>query len=403
MVFRPSICDHCTKAIATGEYLPLLHCCKCDEYFEGTEVYNVHILLHIWGAQGRGNPPSAPFACADCELDYYDEKGFNNHLKQHEMNQYGLRQQGSTANISTYKQKLRSRNNGVKTSPAIKDPNIKNDVIRICKDCGRDFASNKARKRHKCPNRYPCIGKKCRRTFKSLTGLTDHLESGACKSGYNREKISRLLCKRDTQGLITVPGAQKLLEAHYSSPSPPVVIDDLDSAMENLSLSSWGVLTPTSNRSEKSYEWIANEGVPLDNSDVISLASGDTFSDATPKSSGSSILISEPVKINPRQCQICFKIFKKVGHLQQHVQSAAHAPKIYHCQLSLLGLQPREPIKQFKTLSGLVSHVENGSCRGGMAAFDVAINMMGQLAREFGFSGSTDTQKRLTAVAANKR
>ncbi|KAF3174910.1 hypothetical protein TWF751_004659 [Orbilia oligospora] len=249
---------------------------------------------------------------------------------------------------------------------------------KICPDCKRDFVSKKARKNHMCPNRYPCISENCLRTFRKLTGLTDHLESGACKGGHNREKISRIICERDKKGLVTVPGAQMLLEGHYGR--VPEVLDDdaasdLGNAMENLSLSSWGVLTPISNGSGESFEMVANEGVPLDldNLDIISLASGDTFSDATPESLGSSILISEP--INPKQCQICFKIFSRVEDLKQHRESAAHVPKIYHCKLSVLGLTPTEPVKQFNTLSGLVAHIENGSCRGGMAAFDIAITV----------------------------
>ncbi|EGX48257.1 hypothetical protein AOL_s00080g382 [Orbilia oligospora ATCC 24927] len=430
------ICDQCTEAMATGEHLPTMHCCTCDLNFDDTEIYNLHILLlHLWKSRGRENIPSAAFACADCQIDYYDEKGFNNHLKEHEMTQNAVQQQNITETKTRRrrgrkpnpdacsvpkppKQKKKSKKKNNNDTPNVTAPNAtpanpikepkkkKKKKNKICPDCNRDFVSKKARKNHLCPNRYPCISENCLRTFRKLTGLTDHLESGACKGGHTREKISRIICERDKKGLVTVPGAQMLLEGHYGR--VPEVLDDdaasdLGNAMENLSLSSWGVLTPISNGSGESFEMVANEGVPLDldNLDIISLASGDTFSDATPESLGSSILISEP--INPKQCQICFKIFNRVEDLKQHKESAAHVPKIYHCKLSVLGLTPTEPVKQFNTLSGLVAHIENGSCRGGMAAFDIAISMMGQLAKEFGFTSTADTQQKLIAVAASKR
>ncbi|KAK6348700.1 hypothetical protein TWF718_006487 [Orbilia javanica] len=442
MTFQLPLCHGCEAAMTTGEYLSTLHCCICDYEYDDTDLYNLHILIiHVWKGDWRGrDPPSAPFACADCQQDYYDEKGFNNHLKEHEMTQNAMQEMmeseykrssspaGAPEPLQSPKtpkppkppkqkkkkwlKKEKSPKNTLPGPPdsvqppdGTEQPKNKKKKNKICPDCNRDFASKKARRLHECPNRYPCISNKCRRTLRSLKGLTDHLESGACKGGYNRENISRLLCERDTKGLITVPGALKLLEEHYRAATeiPDDVQSDLGDAMEKLSLSSsWGVLTPVSNVSGDSFEIVASEGVPLDldNFDVISLASGCTLSDATPGSPDPSIIISEP--INPKQCQICFKVFRRVEHLQQHLESPAHAPKIYHCQLSFLGLESRGPVKEFKTLSGLVSHIENGSCRGGMTAFDVALNMLNNLAEELGLSGTTDAQQKLIAVASSR-
>ncbi|KAK6502062.1 hypothetical protein TWF481_009875 [Arthrobotrys musiformis] len=381
------VCKYCEGAIASGKYLPVIHCCACDCYYIHTASYNKHILIAHISKGGRG-APSAQLACADCQEDFYDEKGFNNHLIEHETARNTIQQQGIGS-----------------THHATKPQNkAKKQKIVLCRDCGRDFTSKAAERSHQCPSRYPCISENCLKVFRSLTGLTDHLESGACAGGYSRAKISRILCERDTKSLITVPGALYLLEDHYGAAAE--VSDDTesdaDSVMDNVSLSSWGVLTPRSGGSGESFEMIANEGVSLDNFDIISLASDDAFSEATPGSLGSSILISEPT--NPKQCQICSKTFRTIKDLQQHIESPVHAPKIYHCQLSfILGLEPKKPIKQFKTLGGLVSHIENGTCRGGNMAFDMALGMLGKLAEELGFPATNEAQQKLITIASSKR
>ncbi|RVD83989.1 uncharacterized protein DFL_005757 [Arthrobotrys flagrans] len=223
-----------------------------------------------------------------------------------------------------------------------------------------------------------------------LRGLVDHLESGSCKSGFNRDAINRLVCEKDTKGLITVPGALQLLGRPDASDS------DFEDEMASLSLdgSSWGVLTPADNGSEISFEMISNDCRGLDdNFDVVSLASD--YSKFTPGSSGSSVIITEPIK--PTQCYICRKVFRKAFDLKQHLESPTHLPKLYHCQLPFLesGLQPVGKIRQFKTLSGLVAHIETGGCRGGDATFEIAISTLGRLAKEFGFPGMDKAVKQI--------
>jgi hypothetical protein len=65
-------------------------------------------------------------------------------------------------------------------------------------------------------------------------------------------------------------------------------------------------------------------------------------------------------------CQTCSATFRKKKDLVQHMDSVAHAPKIFHCPTDLPGMPgSRKPTVHFKTLSGLAQHVEAGSRKGG--------------------------------------
>ncbi|KAK6519255.1 hypothetical protein TWF281_003091 [Arthrobotrys megalospora] len=360
----PESCKFCKAASASKGYSAILHCCVCDEFFIQENTYNSHnARVHRGKARAL---PTAPFECLDCQKGFYDEVVFNSHLAQHEV----VREH---TNYSAQK--------GVPTNPKTKK-------IFICPDCGRDFASRKLRKEHQCPALYRCPSDKCHKSFRMLRGLVDHLESGNCKSGLTRDTINRLICEKDTKGLITVPGALQLLGR------PDTSDYDLEDDMASLSLddSSWGVLTPEPNGSEISFEMLSNDGHEFDdNFDVISLASD--YSRLTPGSSGSSVIVTEPIK--PTQCYICRKVFRKAFDLRQHLESAVHSPKLYHCQLSFIGLEPIGKIKQFKTLGGLVAHIETGGCRGGNTTFEIAVSMLGRLAEEFGFPGMDKAVKQI--------
>jgi hypothetical protein len=75
-------------------------------------------------------------------------------------------------------------------------------------------------------------------------------------------------------------------------------------------------------------------------------------------------------------CQICEQTFSKKHDLLQHMNSVAHAPKIFHCPTDLPGLPgSRKPTIAFKTLSGLAQHVEAGSCKGGKATLSFIVGV----------------------------
>ncbi|KAK6358767.1 hypothetical protein TWF730_008086 [Orbilia blumenaviensis] len=449
MAAKLQVCDVCKEAVETQKHLAILHCCICDYEFVDTDLYNLHIMIiHLW-KDGSRDAPSAEFSCVDCQEEYFDEKAFYNHLAEHDQGRKFAQEESQrlhssspseleppTKETSRSKRKRKIRNKSAAVAPTElqetatplkkkkkksklkeelnskeehtpkkeskpkKEPKPK--MVYICPDCGRDFTGKRGRRFHKCPNQYPCLSEACLRTFRKITGLVDHLESGACKGGYNRKNISRMLCERDTKSLITVTGALKLLEEHYRDLNE--VTSDVDSDLEDstggVSLSSWGGLTPILDGSEASFEIIKNRVISPDNLDVLSMVSDCSGSNETPRSPAPCTEVSEPA--NPKQCQICFKVFQSTWALKAHVNSAAHAPKVYHCKLSFLGLKPKGAVKEFNTLSGLVAHIETGGCRGGKSTFDVVVSMLGRLAEELGFSATNETRQRLIAIASSK-
>ncbi|KAI5843613.1 hypothetical protein BZA05DRAFT_477190 [Tricharina praecox] len=74
-------------------------------------------------------------------------------------------------------------------------------------------------------------------------------------------------------------------------------------------------------------------------------------------------------------CHICHKKFPSPKALETHLMGLAHAPRIYKCPTSLFSLlgQGGENMRDFKSLSGLVMHLESGACNGGSERLSMAI------------------------------
>ncbi|KAK6527421.1 hypothetical protein TWF694_004410 [Orbilia ellipsospora] len=447
------------------------HCCPCNKIFVGADCLNNHYRSH----HGQNAPqlPSPTYTCVECQKDFWTEPAFLKHIDEHEI-------------LSKYIQTT-SATGGVLFHPVTKRS------VHICPDCGRDFRTKDLKKSHirRCPalSRYRCLNEGCFRSFGKVSGMIDHLESGGCKGdvAFDRRLIARTICERDKRGLITVPGALKLLEGRPERPVTDLDLDQLDSETDpdpeatnpSLDGSSWGMMTPSSNATCESYEFLSNQ---LENLEIVSLHSDDSV--ITPSTDSFTFVpkpahcpvnlsrkpnaqrkavnqtqktkathpnqchicqklfktkrsmqqhlassahtsnlpnkcgickkvfkkqaylkdhLASPVhnpyhvseSPNSNQCRICKKIFKKRPHLEQHLASPVHDPKIYHCKLSFLGLKTQAPVKKFKSLNGLVAHIETGACRGGNSTFDMAASMLGILGQELGFPGTVGITKRL--------
>lgn len=179
------------------------------------------------------------------------------------------------------------------------------------------------------------------------------------------------------------------------SPSlPPVSNDD--------SLSEWsavgrGPLTLTTSDSG----WSIIDGDVLtptysDNASEWSFVSEDLLhvsSNAFPFDTKLDISSHKGTIFQERRCHLCGpnrKPFRSVRAYQAHVNSAAHAPKIFHCPLSLMPkVRPLDLSKarSFSTLGGLTQHLESGRCEGGLEMYSKAITFVEEQLKLLGFSG----------------
>ncbi|KAK6358812.1 hypothetical protein TWF730_008131 [Orbilia blumenaviensis] len=472
-------------------------CLGCSMSFYDEEYFTMHLAHHEAAPIHTDCPigniprvPTTPITCLGCYMDFYDERAFDLHSCQRQANPIQTNSLGGmnvpialgpasgkhicpTCNRGFAKKKfLREHWRLERQCPRVSKPKPKakhlchlcgakfkkkkslnkhnrkcgrpkgavskkpsQPKLRICKACGKDFATKKLRKVHRCTanERYYCLNLKCPRSFKLVAGLVAHLESATCGSGYDREAINRLICERDTKGLITIPGARKVLEAHTNSSgiltsavSGAEVIDDDgtsdsssdeeildDRTPESSSDDEFGILTPSYSASEASFNTGLNTpweidshfGVP-DEDNFMSLDSWNSDfirSSCTPsmETSTPSIIVSDR-EISGNICYICRKKFGRRVDLERHVASPVHSPPLYHCGLSFLGVDLPGRERTFTTLSGLIMHLERGACRGGKSTFELGIIVLGKLAEEFGF-GAEELAKLLGGKFMAKR
>jgi hypothetical protein len=93
-----------------------------------------------------------------------------------------------------------------------------------------------------------------------------------------------------------------------------------------------------------------------------------------------------------RRCHLCGpnqKPFRSVRAYQAHINSAAHAPKIFQCPLTFIPkVKPLDSSKarNFSTLGGLTQHMESGGCEGGLEMYGKAVAFVEEQLKLLGFS-----------------
>lgn len=91
------------------------------------------------------------------------------------------------------------------------------------------------------------------------------------------------------------------------------------------------------------------------------------------------------------RCPLCpdeSKVFGSLPALEAHVTSPAHAPKIFHRPIALLGpMSKGTALRCFTTLSGLTQHLENGACGDGAATLKQAMDFVQEKLDQLGFGG----------------
>lgn len=75
-------------------------------------------------------------------------------------------------------------------------------------------------------------------------------------------------------------------------------------------------------------------------------------------------------------CPICHTNFSKKIHLQQHMTSPVHSEKLFHCPRDLTTTSAPGPDRNFRTLSGLVQHIEDGDCVAGAGALGAVVQLL---------------------------
>lgn len=401
------VCPDCKQVFASHSQLVghqkaanHVYCREHDVAFADRNSLLVHQKhrLHVTG-----------FECTVCDRRFGTQQGLDDHLanKTHPEREVPSNDTEKLANLLE----------------KIEEKNLR------CEACSKHFKTLTALRQHrasvkhkplselKCPMSDKCVG-----VFTSPSALIFHLESGGCKSGMNRVKLNAIVHLHDSSRHITyaknAPGALSAAPSMSSLTSSfdglsmsarstkSGVISTLDDS-DTVSISSTDngvLLTPTATSDAASISSFGN-GVRLTPSATTSHSRASSISSAggamlTPSATTSEwtlITNSLKSKLTPSTtsladsttstimpddkgrwpCNSCPRTFTKHRHLLDHLNSPAHAPKLFHCPTAMLGLHAtgKHAGKGFKTLSGMAQHIEVGACVGGKGTLDMLVGM----------------------------
>ncbi|KAI5846559.1 hypothetical protein DFP73DRAFT_546262 [Morchella snyderi] len=238
----------------------------------------------------------------------------------------------------------------------------------FCKPCKRTFCHGDALAQHMSSLKHrplveelKCIsGSGCKKVTTSPSAMLHHLESGACISAVNRRKLDRLIKEKDTGSIITwEAGLDGRIHSDYGSD------DSSDSeggnGSEVPSSSVVHVPTPTSSRGGFTTASVYELSIDIE---ALALTEGELNCPKCPAGST--------------------RRYDTVHALLQHMNSAAHASKSYHCPV-ILAASGKGTTKSFTTFSGMTQHLESGACKGGKKTFVNAVAFMNQKLKEVGF------------------
>ena len=310
-------CAGCNRVFAIQEALQqhqksLNHCyCRqCDRFFVHSEALGQHLRSPVHATQ---------FHCCDCDRDFVHEQALNQHVRD-KTHEYLLPRKKSSFMLCDWK----------------------------CEQCDRGFKDEKGLEQHRLSvihkplSDIKCVGSKlCRKRFTSPSAWLHHLESGACPSKMTIDKLNSAVQSNDIERVISTGDVQLT--------RTPTELD----MSETMSITESPIFTPTT---DESLEWDSQSGM------------------LTPVS-GNSRLSSEILSLAKRlTCPLCplnRKPFVSLEAMEHHLSSSIHSPRIFHCPV--YGEEVFQSIKSFKTLSGLMQHLESGACRGGRATFKKTI------------------------------
>lgn len=426
------ICHTCNRTLANEDGL-VMHrqakypsCPICKESFDSSDQLEGHqrATLHCYcaehslmfasAAQHRNHDRGllhATFGCISCERTFHTDEGLLHHLSS-----VGHSNVERVVQAQAAADARASSNTRAGFATPDEEANLR------CDDClhRRRFKTVKALRQHKrsvkhnplsdlrCP-----MSDQCTQVFTSPSALLFHLEGGRCKSGMTRAKVDMLVHQHDTGRQITASanlltvvaaaaaattaslGSNTDLASRFNAISiqrgsrVSGRVTDVSDAGDTTSNNDHGVpiLTPTASiRSYSSSDSSGGDATPTQSSRATSEWSfinhrNNSARILPPAAYGSSSASSSTVMGTATEqqilsCPVCDKSFQKHNSLVKHLESTAHAKELYHCPTGLALPAGRHSTKSFKTMSGILQHLEAGACVGGRAALDQIFGLL---------------------------
>ena len=320
-------CPQCHTHLATEKALAQhqqatghCYCGDCDRPFSSASLLRQHLTT---------SQHSSEFRCCDCNRNFTSSSALGDHLRD---------------KVHGPPKRLRQ------LQPGPYD----------CRTCNRKFRSADALHQHvnslihRPLSDLACVAhSSCKSRFSSPSALLHHLESGACRSGMNRQKLNMLVLAQDTERIITTSHQRTALPQLDLPRRPPVGDGGTTVASSDIV-----ILTPTS---------------------TMASSRSSTPGCETPKSGSS--FGSVAVSSQSRRCPLCppdRRAFATELGLRHHLASPVHDQPIVHCPLLLLATNAKSKapaqtqeglVKSFTTVSGLAQHLESSACIGGLKSF----------------------------------
>ncbi|RFU77386.1 60s ribosomal l19 precursor [Trichoderma arundinaceum] len=355
-------------------------CHLCNRCLLNHKGYMAH-RASSFPACGQKRVGDVSWRCTDCRAQFDDRAALRQHLQSagHAVDFHCC---DCNKNFKTGRALADHLKNKIHKKP-VTPPQTQKPQSR-CEDCNRSFKNERALQQHmdsvihRPISNLTCMagkicGVECNAHFRSPSGMIAHMESGTCRSGMDRQKLNRLILVQDGDNLIT--SSSGIFEyAGWAS---------LESGEESVSCS--GILTPSTDSGATGIL------TPSDSQfSVVSLVERQLATRAPSGQQSDCMELGEPKVFF---CPICPEAkqrpFFTRTSLEQHMQSPAHTPKMFHCpSLLLQGThgKAKPSMKRFSTVSGLVAHIESGACRGGNAGLRTVMEYMEGRLEDLGIS-----------------
>ncbi|PCH43239.1 hypothetical protein WOLCODRAFT_138261 [Wolfiporia cocos MD-104 SS10] len=283
----------------------MAYCSRCDRYFATKYALSMH-----------RRDSNAHHICYTCNKDFDTRWGLVQHYVQSPQHFYCERcdnhyddEDELHEHKEDYHYYCKICNEIFDSAVGLREHNRqKHRTIYICKECNRGFSTESNLRSHlhsalHLGRTLHCPGHNCTKSFPSPAALILHFESGTCPSHITRRDVDRCVVQLDRSNVITNPA--RLLRGPEGT---GYTLPD----------------SPVTYATERAWNGYAYE------------------------------------------CVLCHREFSILRALDQHLQSAAHADKIYRCPRAFSGCGT-----EFRTLSALVQHVESEQC--GVRKFSRAV------------------------------